>query len=198
MRYPFIVKPRFGSGSVGLDLIKNSQMLRKHFASHEEEMVAQEFIDAPDNEFTCGLSFNRDGKLLQTIILKRSLKKGFTQFAAVEQQEGVELRIREIASVLEGRGSYNIQGKLVDGDFVVFEINPRFSGTTAFRAVLGINEPDIYIQHCLTGRVPSDIKIRSLYMMRYLNECYVDPEAIEDLQKRGCLEAPKGFKVDYF
>lgn len=198
IRYPFIVKPRFGSGSVGFGLIKNEQMLKNHLASHEEEMIAQEFIDAPDNEFTCGLSFNKDGSLLQTIILKRNLKKGFTQFAAVEQQKPVELRIREIAGVLEGRGSYNIQGRLVNGDFVVFEINPRFSGTTAFRAVLGLNEPDIYIQHCLTGKVPGDVKIRPLYMMRYLNECYVEPEAVEELQQGGCLERPMGFKVDYF
>ena len=196
--YPFVIKPRYGSGSIGLALIRNSRMLETHFETFDEEMVAQEYINAGENEFTCGLAFTKDGKLLETIILQRELKKGFTKFAEVVQRVDVNRQIREIAAVLEGRGAYNIQGRLTDKGFVVFEINPRFSGTTAFRAVAGLNEPDLYIQHYLYGHSPGEVTISPLYMMRYLNECYVDPDQVAGLKTSKKINKRCGFTIDYF
>ncbi len=197
--YPFIVKPRYGSGSVGLSLINGREMLENHLASYNDEMIAQEYINAPEREYTCGLAFGKDGQLLSTIILQRDLKKGFTQFARVTVQAEVQRQINAIAAVLDGRGAYNIQGQLTDNGFVVFEINPRFSGTTAFRAVAGQNEPDLYIQHYLTGTVFVPEINTSLCMSRYLNEYYFDSTAAADLRhRRQQTSAGNGFLVDYF
>ena len=33
----------------------------------------------------------------------------------------------------------------------MFEINPRFSGTTSLRAMVGYNEPDVLIRHHVLG-----------------------------------------------
>lgn len=197
--YPFIVKPRYGSGSVGLALIKDKKMLENHLASQADEMIAQEYINAPENEYTCGLAFGKEGQLLSTIILQRDLKKGFTQFARVTRQDEVQRQITAIAGVLEGRGAYNVQGQLTGKGFVVFEINPRFSGTTAFRAVAGQNEPDIYIQHFLKGEVPSTEINTSLCMSRYLNEYYFDTATADNLkQKKQLTTAGNGYPINYF
>ena len=32
---------------------------------------------------------------------------------------------------------------------MIFEINPRYSGTTSLRAIVGFNEPDLMIRHHL-------------------------------------------------
>lgn len=196
--YPFILKPRYGSGSVGLALIKNKPMLENHLEVYKEDMIAQEFIDVENEEYTCGLSFNRYGQLMGMIILKRILKKGFTQFAQVMEKEEVKLQIKEIAKSLQGRGGYNIQGRLTIDGFKVFEINPRFSGTTAFRAVAGQNEPDMYIQHYLTGNVPFYNSIKPLCMIRYLNECYVDSSIEKKFDQISSSNDVAGFTVDYF
>jgi carbamoyl-phosphate synthase large subunit len=58
---------------------------------------------------------------------------------------------REIAEALDSRGPLNIQLRLVEGKVFVFEINPRFSGTTSIRAMAGFNEPDILLQSELLG-----------------------------------------------
>lgn len=194
--FPLIVKPRFGSGSVGMSLITNCRMLENHLASFEMEMIAQEYIEAKGDEYTCGLAFDWEGTLFGTIIMRRDLKKGFTQFAQVVGQKQVQRQIHEIGKVLEGRGSYNVQGRLIDGKYVVFEINPRFSGTTAFRAVAGMNEPDMYIQHFLYGARPESTAIKPLCMMRYLNECYLDPGSFNRTED-GAIDS-KGFQVNYF
>ena len=197
--YPLIVKPRYGSGSVGLSLITGPAQIGNHLAMYDEEMVAQEYINAPQQEFTCGLAFGKDGELLSTIILQRDLKKGFTQFARVARQPEVQRQILDIAGVLEGRGAYNIQGQLTDRGFVVFEINPRFSGTTAFRAVAGQNEPDMYIQHFLNRTVPTPEINQSLCMSRYLNEYYFDTDTADALRQGESRTAGRaGFVMDYF
>jgi carbamoyl-phosphate synthase large subunit len=53
---------------------------------------------------------------------------------------------KDIAVALGSRGPLNIQGRLVGGLLHVFEINPRHSGTTAGRALCGVNEPEIMIR----------------------------------------------------
>ncbi len=40
----------------------------------------------------------------------------------------------------------NIQCRVVGDKVVPFEINPRFSGTTSLRAMVGYNEPDTLIR----------------------------------------------------
>jgi carbamoyl-phosphate synthase large subunit len=59
---------------------------------------------------------------------------------------------RKIAEALESHGPLNIQCRVVDGVVHVFEINPRLSGTTSLRALIGFNEPDLLIQRHLKGR----------------------------------------------
>jgi carbamoyl-phosphate synthase large subunit len=50
-----------------------------------------------------------------------------------------------MANALGSVGPLNIQGRLDNGEFVAFEINPRFSGTTPMRAMAGFNEPELLI-----------------------------------------------------
>jgi carbamoyl-phosphate synthase large subunit len=47
------------------------------------------------------------------------------------------------------RGPANIQCRLVGDEVKVFEVHPRFSGTTSIRAMVGFNEPDILIRNYL-------------------------------------------------
>jgi carbamoyl-phosphate synthase large subunit len=57
----------------------------------------------------------------------------------------VRAKAEAIAQALGSVGPLNIQGRLDSGEFVPFEINPRFSGTTPMRAMAGFNEPELLI-----------------------------------------------------
>jgi carbamoyl-phosphate synthase large subunit len=59
----------------------------------------------------------------------------------------------------------------------VFEINPRFSGTTSLRAMVGFNEPDLLIRrHVLQEKIEPHFKYGSGIIVRGLSELLINPE----------------------
>ena len=78
---------------------------------------------------------------------------------------------KEIAQAVGARGAINIQCRLVDGLVKVFEINPRFSGTTSLRAMVGYNEPDVLIRkHICGGVFEKDFPYEEATILRSLIE----------------------------
>jgi carbamoyl-phosphate synthase large subunit len=72
------------------------------------------------------------------------------------------------------RGPLNIQCRVVDGEVKVFEINPRFSGTTSIRAMTGYNEPDVLIRRHLLGEtIQPRFPYRDALILRGLTETEV-------------------------
>ena len=75
--------------------------------------------------------------------MKRILAGGFSQFVECEEYEDLNQKAQQIAKAVDSKGPLNIQCRIMNGGLYVFEINPRFSGTTPFRTLLGFNEADI-------------------------------------------------------
>ena len=83
----------------------------------------------------------------------------------------VTAQCKEIAKAIGARGPINIQCRLVDGVVKVFEINPRFSGTTSLRAMVGYNEPDILLRRHVYGLdVEPDFEFEEATIIRSLIE----------------------------
>ena len=75
-----------------------------------------------------------------------------------------------------------MQCRLVNGTVNVFEINPRFSGTTSLRAMAGYNEPDVLIRrHVLNELIEPHFKYRSCFILRGLSEALVEVDQFERL-----------------
>jgi carbamoyl-phosphate synthase large subunit len=66
-----------------------------------------------------------------------------------------------------------VQCRKTERGVVAFEINPRLSGTTSIRALVGFNEPEILIRYFLTGEFPQTISYQSGYVLRELREKFV-------------------------
>jgi carbamoyl-phosphate synthase large subunit len=79
-----------------------------------------------------------------------------------------------VGIALGAKYAINVQCRLVDGRPMIFEINPRFSGTSSIRAMLGFNEPDLLIRKHLLGET---LSIRPSYrhgtVLRGLREMLV-------------------------
>jgi carbamoyl-phosphate synthase large subunit len=60
---------------------------------------------------------------------------------------------------------------------MIFEINPRFSGTTSIRAMMGYNEPDLLLRRHLRGEALTPrFPYRSGMVLRSLGETLVPTE----------------------
>lgn len=171
---PFIVKPRFGARSRGVSLVNNE--LEFTFALNScAEPIFQQFLPNPDAEYSCGIVV-LNGTLQSVCTLKRILRDGNTWEAVSGNLEDPEFLLveeycRQIAKSLDFIGPANIQCRLVDGVPYAFEVNPRFSGTTYFRTLLGVNEPLNVIKAFIGLEVPTDLRLRPGKVRRYFSEC---------------------------
>lgn len=208
--FPVVVKPSVGGGgSANVFIAQDPRELRAladylglgTVASH---FMVQEYVGTPDDEFTVGVLHSLDGEYINSIAVRRHLKGGLNVRAVVPNRTGlahlgprlvissgvshgdvgrfqdVTSQCREIATKLGSRGPLNIQCRFVDGAVRVFEINPRFSGTTSIRAMVGFNEPDILLRRHLLGEIIEvDFPYREATVLRGLTE-YLVPASTED------------------
>lgn len=183
--YPMIVKPEHGSGSVGLFKVNNKKELDVFIKRLMPEMaVVQKCISSPEEEYTTGVMFSIDHKLLGSITLKRELKKGDSYRTWSGDFPEIRSEMEKIGKRLDTCGPLNLQCRMTDEGPVVFEINPRFSGTTCVRAYLGFNDVKMVVENFLYGTVPesTDYK-KGVCMVRYLNEIYITEDELARLER---------------
>ncbi|MCD6578928.1 ATP-grasp domain-containing protein [bacterium] len=201
--YPVVLKPNTGgSGSTNVFIVQNSDeliLLSKYILTIYPSFIAQEYIGTTDNEFTVGILISMDGELINSIAVKRMIMSGLSNKIKVKNRtknkklgkylavstgitQGEIGRFSEITRQCENialkmgcRSTVNIQCRFVDGKVYVFEINPRFSGTTSFRAMVGYNEPDILIKKYISGeKIEKHFDYGSGIIMRGLEEKLID------------------------
>ena len=189
--FPLLVKPRIGSGSVGLNVVKNKEEL-DFYVRNTEKPIIQECLSSSDKEYTMGVVLSKARTVLGSITMKRKLKKGATYIAIIDDFPEIRKAAEEIVQTAGLIGSINIQMRMTKKGPVAFEINPRFSGTTAARAFAGFNDVDTVIRHYFYNEEIEKMKYKKLVMIRYLNEIYITPEDFEylrdnkNIEFRGC------------
>lgn len=199
--FPLVVKPDTGSGSVDSFIASDKDELKFYIKQVERRgwiPLIQECLQPPDEEYTTGVMFSRDLQLIGSITLRRHLKKGSSYVAISEDFPRVRLEMERVAKELHTSGPLNLQCRLTDRGPVIFEINPRFSGTTPVRAVLGFNDVKFVVENFLFGVIPQDVSYKKrVAMVRYLNEVYIKEEGLESLKKRKHTRE-KGLLKGYF
>lgn len=150
--FPVVVKPRVGARSRGVKVIKSYG----EYSQYAEELygkgyILQEVIGNMETEYTCGVLY-WDGRFQNSIVLRRYLKEGNTSIAEYNDNKENKIvdYIRKIGDALKPTGSCNLQLRTDEsGDPYLFEINPRFSGTTYMRTLFGYNEVEYIIYKVL-------------------------------------------------
>lgn len=213
--FPVVLKPSVGGGgSSNLFLAQNQEELH-HFGKYLlticDQFVVQQYVGTPDSEYTVGVLCDMDGNLLNSIAVKRYILSGLSGKIKVPNKTGIaELgnilaissgvsqgqigKFTEVTKTCERlaqhlgcRGAINIQCRYMNGKVYIFEINPRFSGTTSLRAMVGYNEPDLLIRkHILNEMIEPMFEYKSGYIVRGLAETFIQgdkefPLAIDGL-----------------
>ncbi len=169
--FPLIAKPSVGSGgSRGLSILMDQAELDRYLSqvNPATQPMLQPYLGNPEEEYTVGVLSTPDGELIDSIIMRRKLlglslldvrqtptqrvaiSTGYSQGYFVEDDE-VRVFCEGLSLALDSRGPLNLQLRRHAGKLYVFEIHPRFSGTTTMRADAGFNEPDILLRHRLFG-----------------------------------------------
>jgi len=169
--FPLIVKPRFGHTSENVFLVKNKKDLDIAIKKCDKPII-QEFLRHSDREYTCGTTCI-DNEVITLISLRRVLKNGNTQQAFCEQTEEIDAYIKKLTLSLNPFGAINFQLRITSRGPVVFEINPRFSGTTPIRAIFGINEVEAMVNKLTGSLLEKNFKEKNGVVIRYLEDQFI-------------------------
>lgn len=199
--FPCVIKPASGgSGSAHVYVVQDADELRAlgaYVLRSADALVVEEYVGRPDSEFTVGVLHDLDGELIHSIAIRRLILSGLSNRMRVPNRTGrAELgdtlavssgvsqgivddfpEVRDVcervAAAVGSRGPLNVQCRVHQGRVMVFEINPRFSGTASLRACVGFNEADLLIRRHVLGQ-PIERRFQHRYgtVLRGLREAF--------------------------
>lgn len=170
--WPIVGKPTEGTGASRNVAILCNEIEVKNYAAEAEtnnvKIIFQEYIGSPNEEYTVGVMISKKGGVIDSIVVHRkliglsmgvqriinghhfALSTGYSQGFVIKHEE-IQSFCENLACKIGIIGPANIQLRLHQGKAVIFEVHPRFSGTTSIRALVGFNEPDVLIRHFHLG-----------------------------------------------
>jgi carbamoyl-phosphate synthase large subunit len=172
---PVVAKPRYGASSVNVlrlpsrDAVDAARRL-------VPDLVVQRWLPGDAEEYTAGVVGSAAARAFAWIVLRRDLLQGTTYRTELVQDPAIGEQMVAVAQALGVEGACNFQFRLVDGVPIVFEINPRFSGTSGMRYLYGFNDPEMVFAHqCLDEPIRQPV-VRPGVVLRYWNEVHL-PDA---------------------
>ena len=150
LAFPLIVKPRWGSASLGLFMVDSVPELEKSFDAcvksvsksalsalgAESAVIIQEVIEGP--EYGVDVLYGKNESFLGfTAKKKLAMRAGETDKAVTVNAEPFRAIIDKIAAVLPHRGNLDCDFLERDGELYLLEFNPRFGGGYPFTHLAG-------------------------------------------------------------
>lgn len=155
LKFPLILKPRWGSGSIGLEFVDDLEELEMVYkldkkkvqksilataSTDEKFLLIQEVIKGAEYGLDIVNDFNRNHRGV-SVKQKLSMRAGETDKAITVDNA----KLREIGAVigknLKHIGNLDCDVLERDGEYYVLELNPRFGGGYPFSHEAGVNIP---------------------------------------------------------
>lgn len=208
---PAVLKPSVGAGGSTHTYLARDRRELLLFGGYllelYSEFIAQEYVGTPESEYTAGVLHDLEGNYLNAIAVKKDILSGLSNRLKIPNttgnpKYGMTLAIsngvsqgeigrfpqvtepcKQMARKLGCTCSMNLQCRVQDGKVYVFEINPRISGTSPLRAMVGYNEPDILIRrHVLGESIQPDFPYETGYIARGLDERFISKTFMEGIE----------------
>lgn len=191
--FPVIIKPRFGSASNDLVFARDEQDVAYALRKIEQPLVQEYLI--PENwkdgnrfaqydEFSTEVLMDEKGEPISSITNWRRLKKGVPNVAiTIEEHQDINQMAEKMAKELNVFGPANFQSRRTRDGVKFFEINTRFSGSTAVRCMAGRNGPHI-IMSLMSGKDISTLvcnPVKKFIEFRFNQESYLFIDTIDEL-----------------
>ncbi|WKU19023.1 ATP-grasp domain-containing protein [Advenella alkanexedens] len=156
--FPLIVKPRWGSASIGLFIVESSEELVNGFTQchravtksvlavlgSESPVIIQELIQG--SEYGVDLLYGKKENFIGfTAKKKLAMRAGETDKAVTVAPELFENLVTKISNSLPHRGNLDCDFLERDGRFYLLEFNPRFGGGYPFTHLADANHVQMLI-----------------------------------------------------
>lgn len=160
--FPLMVKPRWGSASIGLFKVDDADSLENAFTicteainssalanlGQQDAVIIQEFIEGP--EYGVDVLFNKSQELIGfTAKRKLAMRAGETDKSVTVDRAPFEQSVSVIARQLPHRGNMDCDFIERDGELYLLELNPRFGGGYPFTHLAGANHVRMLIDDYL-------------------------------------------------
>jgi len=170
--FPMVVKPRWGSGSIRLELVENAKQLELAYALSKEKitstilgrvsqtdinkcLVIQPALKGEEYGMDIVNNFNCDNV---GVFVKRKIRMraGETDMAQSCRNEKIEEIGKIIAKHLRHKGMLDCDLFWDGKDAYIIDMNPRFGGGYPFTNCAGVNVPKAYLNWAIGKSAPSD------------------------------------------
>lgn len=161
LKFPLVVKPRWGSASIGIDFPKDIEDLELSFKLQHKRLKETILINASSNdvdnailiqekiggkEYGMDILNDFEGNYIGTFVREKlSMRAGETDKAVSVIDAKFEDLGKKISENLRHIGNLDCDVFLNEGKLYVLELNPRFGGGYPFSHEAGVNTPAIYI-----------------------------------------------------
>lgn len=178
LNFPLFVKPRYGSGSVGANIIYDFERLASYKES--KDYVFQPFINK--KEYGVDVYFDMiDGKIKSIFIKEKlTMRSGETDKAiSVYKQDIIDLIMK--LEVFNFKGPIDIDVfEDIEGNLYINEINPRFGGGYPHAYNAGVDFIEYILNNVQGQIVESQIGNyqTDLIMMKYSGTKFISKEEV--------------------
>jgi carbamoyl-phosphate synthase large subunit len=181
-KFPLIVKPRVGSGSRGIQVVRSRDALDQ--LGRNDHLLLQEYL--PGEEYSVDVLARSDGRVIAAVPrLRMKIDSGIAVTARTLHDPQLEKLARRVAERIGLTYTANIQFRRdTQGTPVLLEVNARFPGTMPLTVRSGVNMPLISLRDAL-GQRPGDAEMafEDIAVVRYWAEEFICPDEIAALQR---------------
>lgn len=160
LSFPIVLKPRWGSGSIGIEIVNNKIELEETYRSllskikktilstaskGDEYILIQQKING--QEYGLDVMNDLEGNNRGVSVKKKlSMRAGETDKATTVDNEHIRNIGKILGENLKHIGNLDVDVLEEDGIFYVLELNPRFGGGFPFSYEAGVNFPKAIIE----------------------------------------------------
>jgi carbamoyl-phosphate synthase large subunit len=183
--FPCIVKPRAGSGSRGVEVLRDAERLWS--LPRDGSQLVQELL--PGEEHSLDVLATPVGEVAAVVPrLRLKVDSGVAVAARTLHDPVLDALARDIVATVGLGWVANVQVRAdANGRPRLLEINPRFPGTMPLTIAAGIDMPRICLDMALGGPMPGGLGVRVVAMVRYLEERCIDPIELEQVPRAAPL-----------
>lgn len=194
---PVVLKPRHGSGSTNVYVVRSLRELEV-LTEYVVEPLLQELLLPDVEEYTVGVYKSPRSGYLGQIVFRRELGAGLTYKAEVVRDPEIEATCRNVVESFDVWGPINLQLRKTAAGVRIFEINLRFSSSVVMRSCFGFNEPELALRDLVLEEPLTPPAIRPGYAFRYWDEIYLEPGQYAGGEAAFDQGGPKGTRSDNF
>lgn len=161
LKYPVIIKPRYGCGSISVFRAFNDkevlflyefvkQQIEKTYLNHqiaqeEDTVIIQEELNG--DEYGLDIICDLEGKYINTIVKKKiAMRSGETDGAITVSNKDLQDIGKSLSEILPHPGVMDVDMFVANGISYVLECNARFGGGYPFSHVAGADVPRAIIR----------------------------------------------------